>query len=520
MHSRSRPSILVAALSMASLPAALACSLASCERGASGVDAAPGLTATSPSGSSAAAKPTAPPDASEAGAPPSDAGSQLEAGEGPDTGGQPQPPSDAGVATDAADQVDASMSVDASTTPPDDLPPDDDPPSTPDDGDGDPVGDAGAADGDAPSIPDAGAVDGESADAAPPDAGAPVVDLQLYMAATGSSDAFDGLSPQTAVRTLARVHDLVQKLHPTGDVVITVAPGDYHCREMKAGSPWVYTAAKSVTIEPKTPVDGPAWVTETSPLRPVFHGHAKDGTLCSSGVWLPVRHEDTPVHFTLRGVTVTGYRGALKFENWSTPVSQIEQKCLVENVVFRQIGDKHYRPANYDPKHHAGKAAIMLHATRGNRFTQSLFRDIDNQDADDGATSKGLVHAFYLTGLARANRIDHNRFEGGTGSAIKITHHSNANVIEDNAFEGFPAAVVDRWCGAGDSAADLACASSPEGPQCPSWENQVYLSKNTFGGITKQPVVVWPIPEGQTCALSPAKSGVRLWLGPDMPVKK
>jgi hypothetical protein len=304
------------------------------------------------------------------------------------------------------------------------------------------------------------------------------------------------------VRTLTRVHAILEAARPTGDVRVLVGPGVYACREMAA--PWTFRGARTITVEPRGVVPSPARLSATHPQRPVFVGRREGGTLCGSSVWLSIAHGRAAVRLTLRGLAVRGYRGGVTLRDDEPPVT-VPQQVTLDNMVFEEIGDLHHRVVRGDGSVLDGKGAVLLGNTRGNRIANSLFRDVRN-----GPNGPGLVHGIYFTSLASDNLVEDNAFETCSGAWIKLTDFSNGNVFRGNRFAAAPAALVDRWCGAREPAS--ACADGVV--DCPSWENTFDLGRNDTAGIAGEAVVVYRVPVGQVCRWRPPSSGVRLRLGP------
>ena len=350
-------------------------------------------------------------------------------------------------------------------------------------------------------LPGADAADA-AGDSAPTADAARIGDLTLYLAPTGH-DTDDGRTPGTAIAGLDRAHDLLVQLAPTGKVRIAVAAGIYHC--IATNHPWTFHNGQPVVIEPVDPVAGPASATLDDPKRPVFSGQDTAGLPChGSSVFFSVENGSAPMKLTITGITITLFRGGITIRNGTlTTPPTTDAAVTIDNVAFSRLGDLYYHLPGSTSGVLAGKAAIMLSQTAGNRFTRNAFENIRN-----GTATAGLIHAFYLTALAQRNTIDACDFNGITGEAIKITHYSNNNVITNSRFSHMPVVIVDRWCGAREDPV-TSCAGGV--PECPSWGNHFSLTSNAWSSLVfPEPYVVEPIPSGQTCAFPPPSGTPRM----------
>lgn len=394
--------------------------------------------------------------------------------------------------------------------------------------------DAGVPDGSARSVdsgvvthppdafvrnPDAGSADaGSQADAAARDAGSsvdagssgtldggPLPERDVIFVAVDGDDARDGRTFATAVATLDRAQAILFAERPDRAVAIRVAPGDYRCRELT--EPWTYVGTHPVTIEPMEAVPSPAVDSWDHPNRPRFWGVTEAGTVCRRSVFFNLHHGRVRVDLTIRGIAIRHYRGGISLVNPAAVGTRVDQNVIVDNVAFVRIGDFYHRTASGL----IGKGAVLLTYTYGNTFRNNYFFHIRNDDPSPGA-----IHAFYFTNRASRNVVEDNVFQGHSGSIVKLTDYSNANVFRRNRFSNAPVAIVDRWCGARE---DPVGVCPGDVAQCPSWDNRFSINasdpdRNYWSSLSfAEPYVVYPIPEGQTCGVAPARSGVRMDLG-------
>lgn len=320
--------------------------------------------------------------------------------------------------------------------------------------------------------------------------------FEVYVDARGA-DQNTGLTSSQAVRTLRRVHEILVQRDPQLDIRVRVAGGRYYCQEPMVA--WTYRNGRNITIEPLKTVPGPAATTADSPDRPVFVGKYENGQNCRSTVWFTVTHNGGAMNLTLRGLAVTGYRGGVTLFNSQSVPPAGDQRVTIDNVVFRNLGDQHHRAFSADGALLAGKGAILLTYSSGNRVENSLFDSVRN-----GASTAAAIHGLYFTNGSSRNHVANNTFRNITGGIVKITDYSNHNRFDNNHFQSSLAALVDRWCGAKEDARS-ACPGGVT--QCPSWGNT--LRGNTYSEVGVTPVIFTTIPAGQSCRYPAASSRIR-----------
>jgi hypothetical protein len=315
----------------------------------------------------------------------------------------------------------------------------------------------------------------------------------LYIAPTGS-DSNSGLSPSQPLATIQRVNDLLLAADPNQNAFVKVAPGTYHCE----GALWTYHNPSYPTqIEPLNSVPSPAVNAFDNPNRPVFTGKRADGTQCDGSVWLSVRHGHVRMRLTIRGMTVTYYRGGISLGNFNNTTTAINQEITIDNMFFDRIGDYYF------PDSVTGKGAILSSISFGNTIENSYFRNVRNNETDD--VVGGPIYALYFSGLSSRNVVNNNVFHAIHSSAIRISNYSNDNVFTNNGFSWVYGYVLeDRWCGALEDC-------TPQ-PGCPSWNTDFPIEENSFSNVAGR-VKVYAIPAGQTCSIPPPVTNLRIDLG-------
>ena len=258
--------------------------------------------------------------------------------------------------------------------------------------------------------------------------------LDFFLSPQGS-DGASGTSPSTAWATLEKAHSHLLALKPAESVRIRVAPGKYYCAGVLSTWTYVSPGGHLVTIEARDAVPSPAVSSANHASRPIFYGLNRDGTNCSKSIWLYLEHAKVPVNLIIKGIKIAHYRGGISVKGTSQEITRVDQNIQVLNTVFERIGDIYWRSSN------AGKGAILLNYTFGNRFEDNYFFQIRNN-----YSTAGLIHPFYLSSASSRNSIIRNTIVGSSGSAIKVTHYSGINTILDNRFSYVAQAYTDRWC--------------------------------------------------------------------------
>lgn len=301
--------------------------------------------------------------------------------------------------------------------------------------------------------PDAGHTpDTDPADATPLDAQAiaPDAPYTLHLAPDGD-DAQDGLTPATAILTLARAHALVLEADPDRDVELRIAPGRYHLQQVI----WTRTHPDHATrIRPAIPGD-----------RPIFDGCGEGGDPCPGGTLLQLTHaRGEATHLDIEGIRVENYQRAIYLYGDREDPAAHNRGNRIADCVFFNIGNV-YNLA-------VGNAfgAITLVNSHDNDITGNRFERLLNY------FEYGLLHGVYLAHHSSANLIEGNTFEIVSGDPIRVRDGANDNLIIDNTFIKTGAAALGDWYCEKDTRDDC----TKIGPECPSWNT--WIDGNRFDG--------------------------------------
>lgn len=277
----------------------------------------------------------------------------------------------------------------------------------------------------------------------PPDAAAPAGPFVVWMAPDGA-DSSDGRTPQTAIQTLTRAHQILKNAAPTTDVEVRIAPGRYHGQKVV----WTFSVpGHTVTLTRHSTEDG----------RPVFDG-CLSASDCPGGTWFILQRKDgqrTGIVFNY--LHVENYQTAISFNGGRDAESQSNGANRIYGCYFNRIGNV------FNPALAPSTAAVRLVNSDDNEIANNHFVNIIN------TTSPGLLHAIYAAHMSDRNKIQRNRFENNAGDPVRLRDFSNDNVISNNRFKrtGIEAAYTEWYC---DHATRTDCTKPT--PECPSWGNQ------------------------------------------------
>lgn len=301
------------------------------------------------------------------------------------------------------------------------------------------------------------------AHAAAPDApDATAAPFRVYVSPDGS-DADSGLSPASAVRTLAGAHAVLQAAAPTTDVEVRIRQGTY----VAPPATWTFLVpGHTVTF---LPIDyeygeGVGGIAG----RPVFRG---DGT---SGFWLtaqlPAGHSGGNVGLRFYYLQVERYDlGGLKIDGGIKTVDGIRRPATgghngntVFGMNFHRLGSAWAGPAY-------GFGAIDLVNSRQNLIRNNHFVNLENT-----ASRAAALHGVYLAHHSSANTVAANRFEKISGDPIRTRNDSNDNDLFDNVLRrtGETAQYTDWFC-------DTDCAQRHnKSRECASHGNRFHENDN------------------------------------------
>lgn len=301
--------------------------------------------------------------------------------------------------------------------------------------------------------------------------------FRIYLSATGS-DAEDGLRPKEAVRTLARVQEVLRAHSPHTDVEIRIKRGVYVAPQ----TTWdFYIPGRSISFLPADYQYGEAASGIVG--RPIFRG---DG---SRGWWLraqlPAGHRggDTGLRFYYLQVERYSSGGLIIHGGITTnrlglrvPATAGANRNTIYGMLFQQLGSKH-ADAGF------GFGGVDLVNSSRNVIRNNHFRYHENIGAD-----ASLIHGVYLAHGSKRNRVTANRFDFISGSLVRTRNDSNGNHIYANTFEGAgPVSHYAEWF------CDAPCVrSNPGHPrECASHNN--HFHHNTILGFRGVEVSLWTL---------------------------
>jgi len=239
--------------------------------------------------------------------------------------------------------------------------------------------------------------------------------FHLYMSPLGK-DNNSGTSKKSALKTLQRVHDIIEdKLKDNHrNVIVHIGKGIYEAQKVK----WRFTMPKhSIMLKGE------------KNTIPVFDGNG------TAYAWLRMTYHkgSNQSNLHIDGLQIQHYARAILFmgdkNDWHKDVS----RNVVKNCIFYNLGDK-YSSAP------VGYAAISLVNSRHNVFKNNSFINIINNKTKCKKSGKcfstdTLIHAIYMSYYSSYNIIRNSLFENISGDAIRVRDYCNNNTIEDNVFK-------------------------------------------------------------------------------------
>lgn len=294
---------------------------------------------------------------------------------------------------------------------------------------------------------------------------------------TDGSDANDGSSPSTAVKTLGRVQEVLITADPQTDVEVRIKQGIY----IAPTTEWFfYISGHSISFIPidYEPGDG---INDIAG-RPVLRG---DGTL---GYWfsarLPNGYPGGDTNLNFRYLQVERYStGGLQFyggtedndEGITVPSNGGVNGNIVFGMMFYKLGSKYASGE--------GRGSINTWNSSDNLIQSNHFFRNENVDSE-----LALIHGVYLAHHSNRNVIISNSFNTISGDPIRIRNDSNDNHIFDNDFvlTGLSAYYSDWFC-------DQPCVDSHpgHGRECASHGNAFYDNVLQSGYDGGPPQSVW-----------------------------
>ena len=302
----------------------------------------------------------------------------------------------------------------------------------------------------------------------------------VYLDPAGS-DANDGLTPATGVKTLQGAQDILTAAAPQTDVEVRIKQGTY----VAPTTTWrFYVAGHTISFMPidyeyGEKVDGIAG-------RPLFRSNGTAGYWFSAK--LPDGHPggDTNLRFyylqverystgglELNGGTVTNSLGV-----WVPRTAGVNHNSTY-GMVFQNLGSK-YSSAGF------AYGAIDMVNSSDNLIQNSHFLHVENT-----GESIELVHALYVAHWSKRNVITANRFYYVSGAPVRMRNDSNDNDIYANTFErAGPISYYSEWF------CDTACAIRDDhARECASHGN-VFHDNNTITGYSGRDISWWGLSPG------------------------
>lgn len=304
--------------------------------------------------------------------------------------------------------------------------------------------------------------------------------VAIFVSAVGS-DASDGLTAETAVKSLQRAFNIAYRYVKEGAhrVTIQVLPGRY--------------VQQSVTIgRPPAAADFVVQGTRSGTERPVFDGQKNGRT------WFVLKAKDqNGAKFRFADLEVANYFTAMSFEGDREDPGRYLSNNAIERMVFRNIGQLYSNNPEFST------AALRFVNARDNIVKDNRFINIRNR--------RGCyaLHAIYLAHHSSGNRIEGNLFQNACGSPIRVRDASNNNIVEGNVFRAIEYdALFDEWyC---NRARTEGCTK--KSVECPSWGNR-YRDNSVESSSAKamrSPVAVHVPEVVQGCEKGGQSSGTAL----------
>jgi hypothetical protein len=297
--------------------------------------------------------------------------------------------------------------------------------------------------------------------------------LRIYLDAAGS-DAADGLTPKTGVRSLRRAQRVIADLRPKTDVEVRIAPGTYVAPQVR----WTtYVPGRTLTFLPAGYRFGDG--AGDKPPRPVFRGDGRGGFWFVAS--LPAGHPGGDMRLRFYHLQVERYSGggitldggvatraadprgdrsggrAGDQAGLLTAAGAGHNRNTIYGMVFRALGSKHVPSGT-------GFGAVDLVNSRNNVIQNNAFARLENAGSAD---ARALIHGIYMAHHSSDNVVQDNRFDLVSGDPIRTRNASGDNHMSGNTFTraGSNAYLSDWFVAVGT-------AGSPR--ECPSIGNQFF----------------------------------------------
>jgi len=261
---------------------------------------------------------------------------------------------------------------------------------------------------------------------APPSWGEPFL---VWMASEGS-DANSGLDEGHPVKTLGRVHAILQANLQSEhrDAEVRIAHGTY----LNDSVDWRFTMDDHYIKFTRWP-DGP-----TPYDRPLFKSvSAGDPAKGAGGTWFHLRYNDQgqPSNLVFWYLRVEHYDQAIDFDG-SVACDAWNGYNTVYGCYFYEIGTLY----TVTPSDESCTGCIRMQNSRNNLIQNNHFVRIQTRSVWDH------LHAIYVSDYSSNNMIKNNRFKTVMGDPIRVRNASNWNRVTGNRFVGCGQnAAVSEW---------------------------------------------------------------------------
>ena len=297
----------------------------------------------------------------------------------------------------------------------------------------------------------------------------------VFMASPpAGNDANDGLSANTAVATLSRVHLVVGgmiKAHARTDIEVRIAAATYRAQSVRWSAANTMPS-RSITLRP---------MNDSTPM-PIFDG-CESPTSCDRPrgflhLGLAANDSGTRTNLHVERLDIRNYTSGFSYEGSRDSPDRFIAGNRVRDCTFSRIGNAWNLSLN------GCCGAIDGVNTINNSWTRNTFRDIIGTGAH--------MHVIYLASYSSNNLIAHNVIDGANGDPIRFRDASNGNRVHNNVLRraGRDAAVQDWYCDH-DQRSDCTKATA----ECASWGNVVSNNSvhcNYTGGRLAHVARVWP----------------------------
>jgi hypothetical protein len=236
----------------------------------------------------------------------------------------------------------------------------------------------------------------------------------VYMSPSGS-DANSGASG-SPVKTLARVHDILEVANPGTDVEVRIEQGTYIAGE----TDWTWSNGHTVTFAPDDwePGDG----IDDIAGRPVFRGNN------TPGWWMDARVGN--LRFYYLQVEMYGAGGLLIHGGYThtggyvvPDLSGADGNTIV-GMYFWKLGTV------WAPADEYGYAAVDLVNSSDNLIRANHFRYLENT-----GTGGSHIHGVYVAHGSSRNEVVFNKFYKISGQPVRTRNMSNDNDFGNNTME-------------------------------------------------------------------------------------